>query len=280
MPKDKGPKNDQARNPKQLPCTSSVARFWRFGFGNSLVIGLFSSVISHQFLHRHTARIDQILRATAQVSNRDLAHVDAEVVVERREDVAELDWPVGGLAAQAIRRANHLSGLHPAAGQQPTRNSRPMIAAGVLVDRRCAAELAPNDYGNVLVEAALVQILDERADPLVEQRQVLPKRAEVIPVMVPSAKRQRHAASTRFDETPGNQHVFHELRAAVVAILWIAGTVTRADLRIFLFEIERVQELARGENTKGLFVECVEPFHHAAAVDVAAELVEVRQQRL
>src|ERR1043166_8146435 len=97
-----------------------------------------------------------------------------------------------------------------------------MIATGVLVNRGRAAELAPNDNGNVLVQAALMQILDQRAHSLVEQREVLPQRAEIIAVMIPSAERQGHAAGARLDETPGNEHVFHELRPAVVAILGIA----------------------------------------------------------
>src|SRR2546426_5292587 len=95
--------------------------------------------------HRRTTGIDEILRATAEVGERDFAHVDAEVVIERGEDVAELDRPVRCLAAEAISRANHLPGLHAAAGQQSAGNTRPMIATGVLVDRRRAAKLAPDD---------------------------------------------------------------------------------------------------------------------------------------
>ena len=89
-----------------------------------------------------------------------------------------------------------------------------------------------------------MQILDERADPLVQEGQVLPQRAEIVAVMVPPAERQRHTAGTRFDEPPGNEHVFHEFGAAVVAILRIAFAVAGADLLILLFEVQRVQELA------------------------------------
>ena len=56
-----------------------------------------------------------------------------------------------------------------------------MIAAGILVDRRRAPEFAPDDNGNLLVQAALVQVLDERADALVEQGQVLPSAPKLSP---------------------------------------------------------------------------------------------------
>ena len=111
--------NDQARNSKQLRRTGSVDRFLRFGFGNSLLITPLALGISNEFFHGLTARIHEILRATAEVRNRHFAHVNAEVVIERGEDVAELDRPVRSFAPEPIRRANHLPGLHAAAGQQP-----------------------------------------------------------------------------------------------------------------------------------------------------------------
>src|SRR6266446_10692815 len=97
-------------------------------------------VISHQFLQWLTSCFDEVVRGTAEVGECDFARVDAEVVIERGEDIAELDRPVRCLAAQAIRRANHLPGLHAATGKQPTGDTRPMIATGVLVDRRRAAK--------------------------------------------------------------------------------------------------------------------------------------------
>src|SRR5438093_362032 len=44
-------------------------------------------LFSNQFPHRRTTGIDQILRTAAEIGNRDFAHVDAEVVIERSEDV-------------------------------------------------------------------------------------------------------------------------------------------------------------------------------------------------
>src|SRR5947207_1451151 len=88
--------------------------------------------------------------------------------------------------------------------------------AGVLVDRRCASELAPDHDRDILVETALVQVLDQRADALVQQRQILSQSAEIVAVMVPATEGKRHATCSGFDEPPGDEHVLHELRAAVI----------------------------------------------------------------
>src|SRR5207248_2838516 len=154
--------------------------------------------------HRGAAGIDEILRPAAQIGDRDLAHVNAQVVIEGGEDVAELDWSIGGFSAQPIGGADHLAGLHAAAGEQSARDARPMVAAGVFVDGGGSAELAPDDNRNILVEAALVQVIYQRAHALVEQREVLPQRAEIVAVMVPAAESERHAAGASLDQAPGD----------------------------------------------------------------------------
>src|SRR6266536_3462679 len=171
--------------------------------------------ISNHLFHRRTASIDEILRPAAQIGDGDLAHVDAEVVIERGEDVAELDRPLRCLAAQAIRGPDYLAGFHAAASEHAARDARPMVTAGVFVDGRGAPELAPDNDRNILVETALVQVLDQRADALIEQREVLPERAKIIAMMVPAAEGEGHAACAGLDEPPGDEHVFHEFGAAV-----------------------------------------------------------------
>ena len=94
--------------------------------------------------------------------------VDAEVVVERGEDFAEGDGAVDGVFAQAVRRADHLAGPHAAAGQQGAADLRPVVAAGVFVDLRRAAEFAPDDDRHVAIQPALVQVFDQGADALIE----------------------------------------------------------------------------------------------------------------
>src|SRR6266852_9501449 len=115
---------------------------------------------SAQLAQRLAAAVHQVLRPAGQIVDRHLGHVDAKVMIEGGEDVAKLHRPLGHLAAQTISYADDLAGLHPATGQQGAGDARPMIATGILVDRRGAAELAPDYDGYILVQTALVQILD------------------------------------------------------------------------------------------------------------------------
>src|SRR5207302_978047 len=163
-----------------------------FGFGNSFGIRISSFGISNQFLHWLTAGIDEILRAACQIRDGGLAYVDAEVVVKRREDIAEQHGTFGGFAAPTVRRADGLAGPHAAAGEQSASDLRPMIAAGVLVDRRRAAKLAPHDDRDILVQPAPVQVLDQRADALVEQRQVGFRVLVVVAVIIPETESDRY----------------------------------------------------------------------------------------
>ena len=91
--------------------------------------------------------------------------------------------------AVPVGRADRLPVLHPAAREQPARNARPMIAAGVLVDRRGSAELAPHDHRHVLVHPAVVQILDQCGYALIKHGHVLAGAIEIAAVPVPSTER-------------------------------------------------------------------------------------------
>src|SRR5439155_2959210 len=111
--------------------------------------------------HRRAAGVNQVLRAAAQVGDGDLGHVDVEVVIERGEDVAELDRAFRRLSTQTVRGADDLAGLQTAAGEQSAGDARPMVAAGVFIDGRSASELTPDDDGDILVETALVQVFHQ-----------------------------------------------------------------------------------------------------------------------
>jgi len=80
--------------------------------------------------------IDEVLRSSAQIVQRQLAGVDPHVVIQRREDVAVVYRAVGGDFAQEVGRADDLAGCHAAAGQQATVGVGPMITARVAVNFR------------------------------------------------------------------------------------------------------------------------------------------------
>src|SRR5262245_9074731 len=90
----------------------------------------------------------------------DVAHdgvwVDAEVVVDGGEDVAEMDRVLRGVTADAVGGAEHLAGGHAAARHDAVVDRSPMVAASVAIDARRAAELTPHDHADVVGQAALV----------------------------------------------------------------------------------------------------------------------------
>src|SRR6185503_15833970 len=81
----------------------------------------------HQLPHRLGAVGHEELRASREVGNRDLVHVDAEVVIERGEDFAETHGPLAGFAPETVRRADDVAGLHATAGEHRAVRPRPVI---------------------------------------------------------------------------------------------------------------------------------------------------------
>jgi hypothetical protein len=95
---------------------------------------------------RHWLVIKQILRAAGEVIQFDVFRVDAEVAVQRCENLTKVHWAFDGFAAKSIGRSNHLPGIHAATGEQSAANSRPVVATSVFVDSGCSAELTPRDH--------------------------------------------------------------------------------------------------------------------------------------
>ena len=81
--------------------------------------------------------------------------------------------------------------LQAAAGDQRRHDRRPVVAAvrRRVVDARRAAELAPDDRDDVLVHAAVVQILDQVGDAAIELGQLAAQRDEVLASACPSRRR-------------------------------------------------------------------------------------------
>ena len=75
-------------------------------------------------------------------------------VVERGGDVVGRDAVAGGRAHRlVVAGADDLAALHAAAGQQHEHGARVVVAAGVGVDLRRAAELAGDEDGRRLEQA-------------------------------------------------------------------------------------------------------------------------------
>ena len=121
---------------------------------------------------------------------------------------------------------------------------RPVIAAGVVVDFRRAAEFAPHDDRHIFIQAPLVQIGDQGGRRTVEQRAVVANRLEILPVVVPAAEVERDDPRAGFDQAAGDEEVLGQLRGAVVAELRIAFAVAFDQGRVFLADIERIGQSA------------------------------------
>src|SRR5262245_30309706 len=94
--------------------------------------------------------LDEKLGAAGGIGEAGLRHVDAQVLVERGEDLLEVDGTLGGFFAEAVGGADDLADAHSAAGEERAAYVRPVVAAGLFVDARSAAELAPNNHGHVV----------------------------------------------------------------------------------------------------------------------------------
>src|SRR5687768_4601810 len=106
--------------------------------------------------------VGQEMGAAGEVGDGGLVHIDPEVVIEGGEDFGEGDGAIFGLGGGAVGGADDLAELHAAAGKQGAVGLGPMVAAGVFVDDGGSAELAPANDGDIFLEAAGVEVFDER----------------------------------------------------------------------------------------------------------------------
>src|SRR4051812_20866096 len=142
--------------------------------------------ILDQLFHWFEA-INQILRTAGEIGQGCGCDVDAEVMIKGGEDFAELDGAINRFASEAIGGADDLTSFHSAASEQGAGDARPMVASAIFVDRRSAAEFTPDDNRNIFFETTIVDVINQGGQALVEQREILTKRAEVVAVMIPTA---------------------------------------------------------------------------------------------
>src|SRR4051812_3297788 len=200
--------------------------------------------------------------------------VDPQVMIDGRQHILIMHRPAGGRAAELVGRADHLADPHPAAEEQGHAHPGPVVAARLLVDPGRAAELAPGHHGHVAVEAAVVEVLHQRRDPLIEQGQLRAEPLEVAPVHVPGAERDRDAPGPRLDQPPGDQELVVAPRARVAPRPRRADAVAITQARVLAGQVQRPGDLVRRQDVEGAAVDGV----HAAdlgVVEVASEAVEL-----
>ena len=183
------------------------------------------------------------------------------------------------MLAQAVRGTDHLPGAEAAAGEQGTAHLRPVVAAGLRIDLRRPAKLAPHDDGHVVEHAPVAEVVEERREALVELAAMVAHEVEVLPVAVPAAVAEAHHPHARLHEPPGHEQVVVAGGCPVVLILvGLAVTVGLANLRILLGEVEGVEQPAAGEHVERPLRERVHAAHDPGGVGLPLEAVHAREE--
>lgn len=110
--------------------------------------------------------------------------------IERRDHFAEVDRPLDGDSAGRSVAPDHLSATPAAAGEQRLHaDLRPMVAAGVFVDRRRPPELPQATTATSSSKPRLVQVFDQRREPLIKLRKMRVLQAgEVVAMEIPATE--------------------------------------------------------------------------------------------
>src|SRR5688500_17698273 len=133
-----------------------------------------SSSASSQLRQRTELLVPEITRPTAEIIHGCGARIDLEMLIKGGKDFLKIDRALSRFPAEPVGRADDLAMPHSAARQRGAGNARPMIAPRILIDCGSASELAPDDHRHVLVQSALLQILNERSYAGIELREHFP----------------------------------------------------------------------------------------------------------
>jgi hypothetical protein len=243
-------------------------------------------LLRHQLRNRLPAVQDRH-RPAAEVLEL-VPRVDAQVAVHGRQQVLWSQRPVLRVAALRVRRADHLAHLEAAAAHQGRHGVRPVVAAQAAVRAghpRRPPELPARHDQNPLVQPAVVDVLDERRQRLVEERGPpahplgqVPTRlgvGVVVPAEVEWLARLRGQRVDRHHRRAGLGQPAGEQAALAPQV----PAVLVAQPVVFLRQVERPGHARPGQDLERRRGELVRPFKNAIAVRLAAHPVEVGEQR-
>ena len=201
----------------------------------------------------------------------------------------------GRASAVAVRCADDLAHVQPAAGEQQRCEFAPVVAAAVLVDLRRAAHLSAADEQHLVIQAARFQVVEEGAHGVVERwghvAHAFGHRGVVdVGVHVPDeVRRDGDEPGPAFDAAPRQQQQFAK-GASVVRIELVVvpllvdlrhlhqrlGIVRRQYLGVFLRQVEGIAD-APEQQTEGFLAGAVEGI--GFRVESGLHSVEGGQQR-
>ena len=192
--------------------------------------------------------VDEVLRSTRKVIH-GRVFGDSQEAVERRVDFTEMNRSVRDFTAQAIGRANDLSRPETTTSNQAATDAGPMIPSGVFVDLWGSAKFAPRDHSNVLIHSALVEVLNQGGEGLIEVGQMrVSCFAEVPTVKIPTPKIECHHSNTSLNKSSGHKEVLTVPGGTIAVTFFKSLAVTFPYNRILLGEVKRLLKATRRQN--------------------------------
>ena len=151
---------------------------------------------------------------------------------------------------------------------------RPVVPADRFVDPGCAAHLATDYHGHMLIQTALMQVGHQSVQRLVQPRQVVALIGEMGAVCIPDAGAQDHHRNARLDQTPGQQKLTSFPATATVRIVLTLNVpaVLVLHFRGFSADVECVTHPVRADHLQCPNRKGVLPGQLPTGINVAAEV--------
>src|SRR5262245_38910258 len=130
------------------------------------------------------ALIDDGGRPAVEILDCDVSVINAEVVIDSGQEITGATDLIDGILPSFVGSSDKAAGLDAAAGPDVGKRARPMVSAGLqtasrgagiagtgaglIVDFRRASKFTRDDDQHTVVQAPLVDILDQGRDGLIE----------------------------------------------------------------------------------------------------------------
>ena len=165
-------------------------------------------------------------------------------MIEGCKDLAKVHGTISNFSAKTICGSDHLAGSQSSSSEKGPTDSRPVVTTCVPIDFRSSSKFTPGHDERVVEHASIVEVFDQSAEPLVKHRGMRTHSCEIVAVEIPATEIQSHAASAGFDKASSEEEMLQVPRCTVTKILRVTFSVTLANFRIFVFQIQRLRQLA------------------------------------
>ena len=123
-----------------------------------------------------------------------------------------------------------------------------------------------------------MQVGNQSAEGLIQQRQVVAGVAEIVAVIIPEAVGHGDETGSGLDQSASDQELLIEHGGCIAMHLGIAFAVAFPDGGGLFLDIQRLKQTTRGQHAEGLLIEPVHPSHETTGIHLATETVERGEQ--